>query len=278
MIPLPSQKMIKSGVTPTKDDHRDYDFLKHKKLGAVLPSFASDYNIDAGLWTPDQEVENDEFNPPVPAMPFGCTDYAQCELCIDEDGEIYNPAYLESFTHANANGGGDLRVSLQAVIDHGLQAKDGMIHRGAHPAYFSVKSSGAIDWFDAVRLAMLSTSNEKRGVSVGTPWYPEFMSTPDGIYPIPDFSLNRASWHNHCIKGWKTINGVTYLIDKPWCGASFGDKGFGYISRPLFNSLMNIPGTAAFMIDKLLPGETPPTVDLPVIRWIVSYVRSLFNR
>jgi hypothetical protein len=259
--------MPKSGVKPTKHDFRDYDYLKTKKLGGILPAFPAEYNVDAGIWAPNQEEVNYYFMPPVPAMPYGCTNYSQNELCMDEDGILQNPMDLENLTHANANGGSDLRSSLAATIK--LRGKD-------HPAYFNIKAQGIIDWFDACRITMLSTANEKRGVSVGTPWYPDF-NMDKAILPIPDFSLNRASWHNWVVKGWKTIDGQVYLIGKPWLGADYADKGFCYISRPLFNALMNIRGTAAYTLDKLLSNETAETVDTNVVQWIVSLIRNLLG-
>lgn len=267
--------LLPSGTGPTPIDHRDYDYIKTKKLGGLVPTFLEEYNVDAGLWIPDQNAGSDLFNPPVPPMPYGCTNYSQCELCSDEDGVLYDPSYLESITHANAHGGGSLRAALQAVVKHGVRNQAGQIIKGQHPAFFNVRAAGAIDWFDAARLAMASTAAEKRGVSVGTPWYPEFMER--ALLPIPDFSLYRASWHNWVIKGWKIVNGESHLIAKPHIGPNYGDKGFCYFSRPLYNSLMNIPGTAAFTLDKLLPGEKAVTIDTKINEWIVSLIRNLFH-
>ncbi len=290
---------MKSGLRPSKHDHRDYDYFKSKKMGATsVPPFATEYNVDAGLWVPSQEAGSPLFNPHVPSMPWGCTNYGQTDLCIDEDRKLYNPAYLESFTHANAKGGLEVRESLQAVVDHGMQDVAGNLVKGQHQEYFNIKASGAIDWFDAMRLAMISTSSEKRGISVGTPWFAEFATAngtsvvrkPDGtieygvggpktgIITMPTyFGLDGVPWHNWGIKGWKTINGELYLIGKPWMGPEFGDKGFCYFSRPLFNAIMNIRGSVAFTIDKLMPGEEAVPIDSNIIEWIGSLIRNLFH-
>lgn len=272
--------MIANGTRPTKHDHRDFDFIKSKKLGTTtVVTYPDNYSTDAGLWMPDQRATNPLFTPNVPPLPFGCTDYAQTDLCIDEDGELYNPAYLENITHANDNGGCDLRVSLNAVIKNGMLDMSGnVVHRGWHPAYFNIKPRlPELDWFDAIRLAMIVGQSEKRAVSVGTPWFPEFMSPVNGILPIPSWNLQTVSWHNLNMKGWKTIDGQPYLIGKAWIGKEYGDKGFCYVSRPLFNCLMAIPGTAAFTLDKLLPGETAQTIDSTTIQWLISFIRQLFH-
>jgi len=269
--------MFYGGLKPHTYSHRDYDFLKTKKLGAVL-SFPENYSVDANLWMPNQNLGSDLFTPPVPPMPYGCTNYSQCDLAADQDGQLYDPSYLESITHANENRGAQLRDSMQAVVDHGLKNQKGEIVTGNHPAYFNVRPSRQIDFFDAVRLAMLSASNEKRGVSVGSPWWLHWGRTgSDGIVPLPDFNLDFATWHNWNVKGWKTINGEPYLVGKPWAGSSFGDGGFVYISRSFFNATMSVRGSVAFTLDKLMPGESVATVDWDIVAIIVNYVRRLFN-
>lgn len=267
------------GATPTPHDKRDYDFFKTKKLGSTYVTFPENYSTDAGLWMPDQNEGCDLFTPKVPPMPYGCTDYAQSDLMVDEDKVLYNPMDLENITHANASGGTGLRVSLNATIK---------LHKAEHPAYFNVQpdiqKGGWLDWFDAVRVAMVVGKQENRAVSIGSPWFPEFMGTDKGILPEPNWALTvkgsnlpRITWHNWNVKGWKTINGQTYLIMKPWCGEDWGDGGFGYVSRKVFNRLMGISGTVAFTLDKLLEGETPQTVDSTVKQWLVAFFARLFN-
>lgn len=260
---------VKDGLKPLKHDHRDYDFFKTKKFAGIPPTLPENYSVDAGFWFPDQRKENILGTIHVPALPYGCTDYSQNDLCMDEDTQPYNPMDIENVTHANDRGGADIRESLDATVK---------IRNGNHPAYFRIRASGAIDSFDAARLAMLSTSSEKRGVTVGTPWYPESTTVgKDGIMYVSDFSLYRATWHNWDVKGWKTINGEPYLICKPWLGPDYGDHGVSYVSRAVFNSLLAIRGTGMFTLDKLLPGEIPVAVDSTIVQMITSFIRNLFR-
>lgn len=273
---LPSQK-VRNGLKPLKPDRRDYDFLKTKKLAGVPQTLPSEYDVDAKLWIPDQNIGTENlFQKPVPPMPYGCTNYTQADLCSDEDKTLYDPSWLEEWTHANQNGGTDLRTSLNAVVKHGLRKQDGTIV-DIHNAYYNIRPSKYIDAFDAARLAMLSVSIERRGVSVGTPWFATFFPKRDGIIEQPD-SYNAAGvgWHNYAVKGWKTINGVPYLKIKPWCGITYGDNGFGYMSRELFNSLIAIPGTAMFTIDK--DDADKQTVDMSIVQEIIGYLLWLWNR
>lgn len=259
---------MKSGLKPIKHDFRDYDFLKNRRFGAVS-AFPSSYSVDAGLWVPDQTIPQSFFGFFVPAIPEGCTDYAQSDLLADEDKRLYNPMDIEAITHANANGGTDIRTALKAAV---------ALHKD-HPAYFNVKSDGTEDSFDTMRLALILGEDEGRAISVGTPWYQSFFNAPNGIVAAPlSYAVTPGvTWHNWVICGWKTINGSPYLIGKPWVGTTYADKGFFYFSREIINNLMLIPGSAAFVLDKLLPGEKPNTVSSNVKQLLVSFFWYLFG-
>ncbi len=265
---------MKSGLKKVRPDHRDYDFLKSHKhlfgdagLGPDSTTGLPDsFNVDAGLTMPDQDAVNDQYNPPIPALPFGCTDYTQTDLCIDEDGVLYNPQLMEDYTHADANGGYDIRKSLDATRK--------VFGRSS---YFNIRSSGIIDAFDAIRLAMYSALPEKRSVSIGVPWFPEF-ETPlplSRTLPVPlNFTTSGVPWHNAKVAGWTSVFGTPYLIVKSWQGPNYGDKGYCYMSRELVNILMSISGTGAFTLSKVASPQIM-TVDLTVVERIVSYVLNL---
>lgn len=262
---------LRNGTRPTRHDHRDFDFFKTKKFGGVIPTFPDSYSTDAGLWMPDQNEANALFTPMVPPLPEGCTNYAQSDLLVDEDKKLFNPMDIENITHANANGGGDIRAALKAVTK---------LHPD-HPTFFAVapdiQKGGDLDWFDACRVAMILGKPEGRAVSIGSPWFPEFMNPLDGIIQVPNWSITvpgtsiqRITWHNWAMKGWNTFNGAPYITSKPWIGPDYGLKGFSYFSRPIFNTLMNIAGTAAFTLDKLMPGENPIKIDSTMLQWLTS--------
>lgn len=259
---------MKSGLKKIARDHRDYDFVKsHKHLFGSMGTLPSSYFVEANLWCPNQEISQAISGlPNIPAMPFGCTDYGQTDLCIDEDGQLYNPMDLEDITHANANGGTDIRTSLEAT-----KKAFGRV------AYFNIKPSGLLDSFDAVRLAMYSAQPEKRAVSVGTIWYLEWQNVgPGGIVQMPNVLKLDGPWHNWVICGWESFNGVLYLKGKSWQGPSYAAKGFHYVSREVFNSIMSVYGTAAFTLTKTKSGAIE-TVDMNIVATIVSFIRNLFG-
>jgi hypothetical protein len=248
---------MKSGLKRPTYDKRDYDF--HKTFGvAVAPDFPKEYSVDAGLWNPNQNNTNAPTGlPTIPPMPFGCTNYTQTDLCIDEDGHLLNPTLLENETHANARGGIDIREALKAAIK--------VFQR---TAYFRITAQSPLDMFDAIRMAMLSTASEKRAVSAGTPFFPEWEG--DGIMPVPVFDLKRASWHNWKIAGWKMIGDQPYLICKMWTG------DWKYMSRTLCNALFAINGSCAYTLTKIQPGQIQ-SIDFDFVKWVVSLLQWLIG-
>lgn len=267
--------MIESGAKPTLYDRRDHDLLK--TFGAALPpKFPDYYNVDNGLWTPNQNAGGELFN--LPPQPYGCTNFTTCDISADDDGVLYNPQVMEERTRANAKGGLDIRVSLKEATKRGaLQDANGNIGP-KRTGYFTIRPTQQLDVFDAIRLAMLSTQSEGRSVSAGTPFYPDWMDiNKKGILSIPkDFNTSHASWHNWKVSGWKMINDQPYLICKMWLGKNYGDKGFVYMSRPLANSVFNIPGSCAFTVTKL-DGLEIQTVDFKLVQWIVSFIKWTFS-
>lgn len=220
---------------------------------------------------PDQNDDN---------APTECTGYAQTDLATDEDGVIYSPDYTFAQTLRLTNSppesqGADLRASLKSTIAYGLlpkaeapfSAKEkgqtfvadwqrwlayvDRAQKNAKPAFFTI--TGPYDAFDNIRSALWLNQASKQGISIGTPWYPEWSATgSDGIAPLSDFSRdpNSLPWHNWAVKGFTTIKGVPYFIGKSWAGPKFGDKGFTYFSRENINGVLAVRGTGAFTIAK----------------------------
>lgn len=254
---------MEHGTGPVAKDKRDYDY--HKTFGTVsVPAFPENFSIDAGLTMPNQEADG---------LPFGCTSYTSSDLCTDEDGLTYDDySYLYHLTPPGTDSEGrEMRAALSTICKYGPKNKNGTVGP-KRTAYFNIKASGIIDAFDAVRVAIYSTQDEKRGVSAATPWFGGFFGP---IASTATFDPAYASWHNHAIKGWKTINGVPYLLSKPWQGPNYGDKGWVYFSREVWNQLMKIDGSAAFTLSKVAPGDIQ-TVGVEWVRNLVAFLLSLF--
>ena len=262
---------MKNGLKPIKHDHRDWDLLKShvKSFGTLKPiEFPDEYETDAGLWMPNQMSFDPVFNNP--PLPFGCTDYTQADISADIVKKLQNPSVLESITHANQLGGIDIRVALKAAIKAGFITN-----------FFSIHSYGQLDYFDAIRYAMIEGIPEKRSISWGTPWFREWeeaaQSRKDGIMPMPILNLSGTPWHNSKFSGWVTINGVPYLKNKSWQGANVGNGGWLYFSREAVNATMKINGTCAYVATNENTPSSIATVDSTILEWIRSNINILLK-
>lgn len=265
---LPSQR-IKGGLKLRFTDHRDLDF--HKTFGTTTfnPQELPDkYYADAGLTMPDQNRDG---------YPMGCTGYAQTDLCTDQDEIVYDAGELYENTPPYDRGGRELRKSLKVLVDRGPRDKQGNLGE-KRTAFYNIRASGILDWFDAIRVALWITQDEKRSASIGIPWFPEFHSPDDdGILPEPtQFSWARAEGHDAKVAGWKTIDGVPYLYVKSWQGPGYGRGGWCYMSRELANKIFDMYYTEAFTVTK--KQGVKQTIDMPAVERLVSYIQLLLRR
>lgn len=268
--------MMKNGARPLTPDKRDYSF--HHSFGSVgfdTATLPDSFLVDPGFTMPDQDALNTMFIPNVPPMPEGCTDYGTSEVCIDQDGRLYNPQGTENLTHANASGGGDIRASLMTAVNTGVEDAAGIMGN-KRAALFSVKPAGALDWFDAMRTAVWINQQEKRSCSVGSIWYPDWEESvgANGVLPMPQQIVLNGPWHNYKIDGWVTFNGIPYLRVKSWQGPSYGDHGWAYMSREVCNVIMSMPGACAFTVSMIAP---PRIVDFTFVSQFVAWFLGLFN-
>lgn len=275
--------MIKNGVIPHKTDHRSYSY--HKTFGSIgMPELPPEVNTDGGLWMPNQNTANMEFNN-LFTEPEGCTNFAQCDLASDYTKVLHNPAYLESKTHANALGGYDIGKSFQAMIDNGVQDAQGNITY-PYKQYFQIQPHNGMDWFDTIRATLFLGINDNRSISIGTPWFSTFEQVgADGILKLPtNLDTTFTPWHDWKCAGYTTTNtagqlirgGETFLRVKSWQGTSYGDKGWAYFDRATVNGLMGIYGTIA-LIGSPVAVPNIQTIDVSWVEWVFSFVRLVNN-
>ena len=268
---------MKSGTRPTRIDHRDYDLIKsHRLYGATTEDaqFADEYFADAGLIMDNQEVTDTEFQPPTPPMPEGCTDFSTAGITTNLTKQIHNPNDIEAVTHANAQGGYDIRSSLLA--GRGI---------GWFRQFFNIKTNGVLDWFDTFRLAQLSgvCAGEIRSISWGTPWFPTWeQAANSGSYVMPMPTHDELSnfksmpWHNSILDGWHTFNGVLVYRNESHQGNLIGDRGFIAFPREVINTVMSLPGTVAFTPSNT-PILNPVTITVSNLQWILSVMQNIIS-
>lgn len=254
---------MRHGARPIALDPRDFSYLRtfKPKFGsiAVIPN---ELNVDAGFPIPDQNAPNHTFN--LPPMPDGCTDYTTATVCSDEDGVQYNPGFTESLTHANANGGGDIRASLLTAVKTGVQALgETVAQAGNHKRAAIFRVGQNADFFDGIRTVL---ADNKRPLSCGSPWFPEWEAdfskhiapafTYDGVpahYPWHNWEITKATAFD--TSGKPIRGGEIFLAVKSWQGTNVYDKGWLYMDRPTINKIFAIFGSGVFTVAKALPGQ-----------------------
>lgn len=268
---------MKNGLAKIRPDGRDYSFLH--TFGATtfdtkgLPQYFSIYDERP---IPNQDESDIRFSPALPPLPFACTAESGTFAAGLEDEALYNPQDLYEATPGNPNEGRDIRAMLQTLIDRGVEDIQGKVGN-KRTAYFNCYGSGAIDDFDAARIAVWINQSEKRSVIAGTWWYPEFSLPKDGFLATPSFNTAQATLHCHLITGFESTYKDDYLQDISWQGEEYGDNGIVYISREIYNALMAQPYTGAFTVTKVESQNTLPIGAQAYIDHLIYYVRNLFN-
>lgn len=257
--------MLKPGIVPERYDLRDRSF--ERTLGSVSPrNLPDEYLADRTGEFPDQNADN---------YPQGCTGYTQNDLGQNELNAKFDPAYvyINTLTLANLppHSPCQVRDSLKAVRMWGLQPREGgnalEYKRGA---YFSVdKVDGS--YFEGVRSALWLNRLEHRTVSVGSPWFWGTILPTGGIFPMPK-KFKWINGHNWEVVGWKTLEGKPHLICKAWVGPNWGDKGYGYMSKEIFDKLMNVSGTSIYT-QANWGKEDALTIKLDLHEFIMSLLR-----
>lgn len=267
--------MIKHGARPTRINHLDRDY--HKSFGTTgsTDGLPAEYFTDASSDFPDQNADG---------QPYGCTNYTQAALATDltSGQRVYKPSDLEVVTHANQQGGYDIRQSLLKCCPPTMSDR---LRLGWIAAFYQIKPSGIIDAFDAFRLAQISGQPERRSLSIGTPWFTSWEQAIQRgirIMPMPtddELALIRKNsgmypWHNSEFGGWTTTDGVLLYRDKSWQGSNVG---YVYFSREVINVVLSIKGTVGFTATNQTPTSIQ-TIDVSAVQFIVSFIRNLLSK
>lgn len=269
---------MQSGLNKIKPDRRDYSLLH--TFGAVgydtkgLPEMFSIYD---GRVIPNQNTFDTRFIPNLRPLPYGCSGESQSFIGGLEDNALYRPDDLYDHTPPYRDGTGrDMRQSLQVTIDRGYALADGTLG-GKRKAYFTCYGAGAIDDYDAARIALYINQEEKRAVSVGSYWYKEFLNPVNGSLQLPSFNTNEATLHNYIVTGWRTVRGVEELEVISWQGMNYGQQGLCYMSRAIYNALMAQPYSAAFTLTKVGSNTPVPIGFQAIVDHVIYLIRNLFH-
>lgn len=269
---MSKQRFTKKGTGPVLSPPRKQ--FHHRFGGVVSPM--SDFNVDAGLWMPDQVDDN---------AGTACVGYTVADILTDITKTVRDPlwhyaAALKAYGSGPSIAGVDAHAGMWGAVLFGSLTLSGA---PKSLLYGELYASDWDHWSDVEKRQALATVQDGTlnalglgspfqavlsaarlsgfGISVATPWY-WGNADRSGILPMPKDLDRDFSWHNWAIKGQKTINGIPYIIGKPWQGSDYGDNGWVYLSDDVFNAIMGVPGSAAMAFN---PGA---------IRWlsIVAYL------
>lgn len=256
------------GLRPTPADRRD--FSRHQVFGSpALPDLPAEYSV--GDYMQDQ-------GPTDECSAYSVTE-SEKESLGEEFSEDYQFAKTKQLEGRSDTYGADLRHAMKAPIVFGLLPKrlatlnwrkdgrdfiadwrnwpetcDTIAARYKEGAYFRV--DGPYDIFDQIRAALIQHKDEKRSVIVGTRWVwsYEYLGADGIAHLVPEsvIAQRSTSWHAWEIKGWKIINGITYLVGYSHV-IGIGDSGRVYFDRENINKECGYPGAARFMFEKADP-------------------------
>lgn len=218
--------------------------LKHKKfLGLRLHTKAPDFhakfgstavfadiNRDSGMTNYNQNLPNTVFD--TPAMPNGCTAMATTDVMTDLKKVLYSPyyTYQQTCLEEGVPVGSELEMSfaLNEPRTAGLEDLEGTITKTG-------------DWYQVTPLngslflgICSALTKGQSSVSFASTWYQSFDTPVNGVILPPS---GATSGHNWKLCGIKTINGMQYLVGKPWLGSGWGEDGFGYFSQAIIDKI-----------------------------------------
>ena len=262
--------MIYHGTRPAKDIHKVKKF--HQIFGGLVPPVIPDFNLDAGIWNPNQDTDG---------APTECVGYTTADILADIFKEQFSPDFsYAAALYITGEGPGTNGASFHA----GIQGAVGVGGMPEANAVFSALTKGelyvsdfnnyqpfqkteALKYVQNGLLNVLGNGNNfdsilsalylgKIAVSMGSPWFQEWQGLPaESVLPMPQNPIAQSQapitpWHNYAGKGQKTINGQPMIPIKSWQGIWL------YMPANVANAVFSVPGTGAL------------TFNPKVIRWI----------
>ena len=207
------------GLKPHIRDKRDFS---HKKTYGVfdLSQLPDEYILPSIIL--DQKLS------------YKCTAFSSCAYQDAQEGIGFDPDWFYAKEGEIEGEVSEYGYSLRTALKTGVKAGFKPLIRQDNNNMYLEDSFFAVDCnFDAIRIALWLARAEKRSCLAGTMWFSEWTYTQGGI--IPETYSEPVGLHAIVIKGWKKINGITYLIIQNSYGTSVGDNGLHYFPKNVVN-------------------------------------------
>ncbi len=182
------------------------------------------------------------------------------------------PAVLAPFTH-NGSPTDKTRDYVANWANYAINL-DAFASKYRDLSFFSL--DGTYDTFDNIRSTLWMHLQERRGVSFGLAWHPEWTGVASGI--IPDvMPISQGGGHNIAFVGQKTINGKLYLVCQNSWSDKFGDKGYYYFPRTIVDQAFKL-GYGAMMFSRVNSGGMTKGTVMDYVNQLVNLIVGVFKK
>lgn len=258
------------GLKLTEYDPRDYS---HKKTFSGINDILPD-NYLVGSTLVLNQYES-----------IFCTAFASCIIAALEDNQIFSPEWYFA-KEAELSGSistQDLRTAAKTAIKYGFllqnlaqnslltqteqflaDSKNWPFSDDLAAANYKKKSYFRVDGnFQEIKQVLFQN---KKSILTGVAWQQDWQTSVQGI--IPETSSPVIGLHSIPIIGFKTMDGIEYIIIQNSYGTTVGDNGLFYFSEKVFNKNFNQP-----MYIFLEPGDNPQ----PIGNWFQILIHYLLT-
>lgn len=256
------------GLKSTPKDSRDYHYKK--TFGAAVVPLPAEYIV--GVTPIKNQLES-----------WFCTAFGSAILAELEDNAEFSPEWFfakeKELSGSSLSEGEDIRTPFKTGTKYGFLpqnlAQNSVLTQtpiflassqnwpfsddlGAAPykkkSYFRVDGN-----FQEVKQVLYQNKDAKRAIGTGINWYDDWNEAPSGV--VPQSFTQLGGGHFIPIIGWKTINGIEYMVIQNSWGPDVGDKGYYYFSEKIFNKIFTQP---MFMFVDLDNTVVPKTLGNPL--------------
>lgn len=169
-----------------------------------------------------------------------CTAFSSSAVRASMKGKNYNPQqyWVDECDYDGApvtQNGTSMETALNVGIEKGWTLEGTTTpHLDNASSYLQVTPSNGMDMFDSMRATMMQANAP---LEAGVTWYEDWDNSPNGIVP----ASYQTVLGGHAIKlaGWKTINGMPYIVVQNSWGSDAGDGGLFYFSREIANKIFD---------------------------------------
>lgn len=214
--------MFKGGLKKLPFDIRDSRYNHEKVFGVSAEPMPDRYLLPSTILDQDGT--------------YHCTAYASCAIQESQEKIQFDPEWFYKqigfIAGKYSDYGYSLRDALLTGVKKGFKPLVGMeidAEKYKEGGFYWITGT---DLFLKVKQAMWRAKNELKTALGGTGWYDNWTLSQNGIVKE---GIDFVGLHAVSIKGWDKIDGKEYLVIQNSYGTQYGNKGFFYFPKEVFN-------------------------------------------